>query len=107
MMGTMCKGARLAGGNLKQGCSRKPVDWQSFLLALAWLAIGGVIAAPVHGQNTVPIPEPDITYFGTAPAGSQISISHPAGLLDSASASAANPYVLTVKLVQPVVTPTP
>jgi hypothetical protein len=77
------------------------------LLAFVCVAIGGVIALPARGQNTAPIPEPDITYFGNAPAGSQISITHPSGQLDSASATAANPYVLTVKLVQPVVTPTP
>jgi hypothetical protein len=75
----------------------------------AWLALAVVVglAAPARGQDPAPIPEPDITYFGSVPAGSQIAIEHAAGALDSATAGAAAPYVLSVKLVQPVVVPKP
>jgi len=70
-----------------------------------WAASTG--ALPARAQETAPIPEPDITYYGSAPAGSQVSIQHEAGLLDTGGAGAAEPYVLTVRLVQPVVTPRP
>jgi hypothetical protein len=52
------------------------------------------------------LPEPDITYVGSVPAGSQVAISHPAGMLDSVSAGSGS-YVLVVRLVQPVADPAP
>lgn len=64
-------------------------------------------AFPTWAQGTAPIPEPDITYYGSAPAGSVISIERASDSLASGTADGTNPYVLTVQLVQPVVTPTP
>jgi hypothetical protein len=52
------------------------------------------------------LPEPDITYVGNVPAGSQVAITHPAGMLDSVSAGSGS-YVLVVRLVQPVADPAP
>jgi hypothetical protein len=70
--------------------------------ALHLAAVGRLTA-----QDTAPIPEPDIIYFGAVPAGSQIAIEHAAGQLDAATAGASSPYVLSVKLVQPIVAPKP
>lgn len=82
--------------------------WARRALIVGLVCWGSVTAGlPVGAQETAPIPEPDITYYGSAPAGSQVSIQHAAGLLGSDAAGAAAPYVLTVKLVQPVVTPRP
>lgn len=78
-----------------------------FLRTGLYLAVVGVLVTPARGQEPAPIPEPDITYFGSVPAGSQVSLEHDAGQLDSATAGAADPYVLSVKLVQPVVEPKP
>lgn len=80
---------------------------QRNLYAAAILLAVGTLAAPARGQEPAPIPEPDITYFGAVPAGSQISIEHAAGQLDAATAGAASPYVLSVRLVQPVEVPKP
>ncbi len=52
------------------------------------------------------LPEPDITYVGNVPAGSQVAIGHPAGMLDSVSAGAGS-YVLVARMVQPVADPAP
>lgn len=75
--------------------------WRALLLGL------GALAAPALGQEQAPLPEPDITYFGTVPAGSQLSLQHAAGLLDSTAAEATAPYVLTVQVVQAVESPRP
>jgi hypothetical protein len=79
----------------------------SWLPALVWLAGASGTALPVAAQEAAFLPEPDITYFGSAPAGSEISIERASDVLDSDTAGAANPYVLIVKVLQPVVTPTP
>jgi len=71
------------------------------------MAAVGALAGRARAQDPAPIPEPDIIYFGSVPAGSQIAIDHAAGQLDSATAGAGSPYVLNVKLVQPVVAPKP
>ena len=79
-------------------------DARAFALVLV---IAGMVAVSARAQDGDPIPEPDITFFGSAPAGSAVSIDHPSGVLGSDTAGAADPYILKVKLVQPVVTPTP
>jgi hypothetical protein len=72
-----------------------------------WLAGLVACATPLRGQEAAPIPEPDITYLGSVPAGSLVAIEHAAGGLDVDTAAAAEPYLLTVRLVQPVLAPTP
>lgn len=80
---------------------------------IGWLLLGLVIglgngaSVVLHAQESVPIPEPDITFIGNVPAGSVVSLERSSDVLDSATGGAAGPYVLNVKLVQPVITPTP
>ncbi len=64
----------------------------------------GLLVAGARAQDF--LPEPDITYVGNVPAGSQVAISHPVGMLDNVSAGGGS-YVLFVRLVQPLTAPAP
>lgn len=82
---------------------RRQVSWATVLLTI-------LMSRPGAGQDF--IPEPDIIYLGAVPSGQRVQIQRgaapPVGvdLLDSNDAGG-DGYVLRVKLVAPVVTPTP
>lgn len=72
------------------------------------VAVGTLLFAAVSSPGAAQefLPEPDITYFGDAPAGSQISIVRQSDTLSTATG--ADPYVLRVEIVDPLVSaPTP
>ncbi len=48
------------------------------------------------------LPEPDITYVGEIPPGTEIAIDHAAGRLDVTSSDSSGSFVLTVRLVEPL-----
>ncbi len=116
-VGADCGGEGVSSGSVEAmptRTSRSPVDIRRGN-ALVWGVVGrrllivcsvlvGLLGGPGLAQDF--LPEPDITYFGSVPPGSQVAISHPAGLLDSVSAGSGS-YVLVARLVQPVADPAP
>lgn len=85
-------------------------NWRDFVQLLPALLCPALLisalAATASAQDEVPIPEPDITYSGEVPAGSQVAIENAAGPLASISAGDGT-YVLAVRMVQAVTDPAP